>query len=1089
MSYSSRRRYNAYVKSLISLISRSCLPPSSPPSLFYCNRLMFLVRPTPTVPNYSVYLRRAATQEEFFPRNLSSNPINYDAIKVTAGDVNDPTVEDLIAHVAENVGMPEGSSMIECLVSGKILNRKLVLRHVQEKIWKDYIVNNNMSPLTVSTDIDVESLPPMIVSYRLIGVDGEATEENIDSLDDGDDGESGENAKSKEVITKQFTVQTVRSLLNGVKDHINCALKIARRDDKPPVLSHNPGVCLTLLEIACAHPSNRYHAKSENGDFLLLQLLLSVIRHGAFDVSSINSANVSGSAAGSAGVNAGGSNSNGQPSSSATHCTFDSLLAVIHLMSENKSEDGVNAAPPDAEKSANKDAAGGAPSRPFGDTGQVESQSQSLSVIREALDEEKVSVLIHQQPTLVDVLGRLIPTLLSNSSDLLSLSTEITKSFNFDSSSTTAKQRVYLATVTNATEESFAVSLIQSGFVLACIEHVNKNAPPCPPVSTESLHHENSPNLIEPTKSEMSKAWDAYLSKPQLTSCLQALESLSKFDSVKLELSKFPFTLTTLFYISAANNVGKVGIECEKLLEKVITHPKAKLLLDNLQDEVKKRKKALAQKRREKAMTAMLSSTTKSAGKSSSRTAASHAASCKPVIKTPAWMLKEMEGMEEDEALVCIVCGEGYTFKPEAVMGVYCHVTRQSVPQLGATEGNNLFTTLPDTITPDDVVVPDCLYCNTNPKRQKLSTNPLTAVKGESNKNLKLQPKAFAEKVNEALKNARKHENEYSRYSSLASKTVNVFSSLSASFAIHSSCHNKAVIADRNHPKDPKSEWQGATMRNSRVKTNAILPLTGYGGVDASSYTQAIEKYYSNVTSATGVTTSSTSQTQIPRLFLVLHDIKILLELLASGSSVSEVSQGGSITSNSAHLLRLLCFARNMSSMAELGGEPGPARAKSLPSAFVVNASLKVTSKISSLTTAASFAAVCSLAFESSEFWATYKVLFLKSFVKGARSADTSTFSTSHSNNGARGRKRSNSLSTWTKSFPKGARSKLNLFLLIDKLMSLGANVDCKTDQALIDMSIELSDYIAAIHRAGDVQDLWARGDGVPVLDKVTEWM
>lgn len=41
---------------------------------------------------------------------------------------------------------------------------------------------------------------------------------------------------------------------------------------------------------------------------------------------------------------------------------------------------------------------------------------------------------------------------------------------------------------------------------------------------------------------------------------------------------------------------------------------------------------------------------------------------------------------------------------------------------------------------------------------------------------------------------------------------------------IHLACHHEAVRADRSM-RVPKSEWEGATLRNSRVACNSLLPL------------------------------------------------------------------------------------------------------------------------------------------------------------------------------------------------------------------------------------------------------------------------
>ncbi len=48
---------------------------------------------------------------------------------------------------------------------------------------------------------------------------------------------------------------------------------------------------------------------------------------------------------------------------------------------------------------------------------------------------------------------------------------------------------------------------------------------------------------------------------------------------------------------------------------------------------------------------------------------------------------------------------------------------------------------------------------------------------------------------------------------------------VSAGNVIHYLCHKKATTADWNRPKAPNSEGEGASLQNSRVTCNVIIPL------------------------------------------------------------------------------------------------------------------------------------------------------------------------------------------------------------------------------------------------------------------------
>ena len=59
---------------------------------------------------------------------------------------------------------------------------------------------------------------------------------------------------------------------------------------------------------------------------------------------------------------------------------------------------------------------------------------------------------------------------------------------------------------------------------------------------------------------------------------------------------------------------------------------------------------------------------------------------------------------------------------------------------------------------------------------------------------------------------------------------------------IHFGCHREASIAERNL-KQPKEEWEGATLRNSSTRCNAMLPLMG-ATVSDEAYAAAVEQFW-----------------------------------------------------------------------------------------------------------------------------------------------------------------------------------------------------------------------------------------------------
>ena len=105
---------------------------------------------------------------------------------------------------------------------------------------------------------------------------------------------------------------------------------------------------------------------------------------------------------------------------------------------------------------------------------------------------------------------------------------------------------------------------------------------------------------------------------------------------------------------------------------------------------------------------------------------------------------------------------------------------------------------------------------------------------------------------------------------------------------IHFGCHREASIAERNL-KQPKEEWEGATLRNSSTRCNAMLPLMG-STVSDEAYAAAVEQFWAAC--------ALHGRTDLPRSRLLLTDLKLLLLRLAHQLSFSADARGGSKLSN-----------------------------------------------------------------------------------------------------------------------------------------------------------------------------------------------
>merc|ERR1719464_1998284 len=149
-----------------------------------------------------------------------------------------------------------------------------------------------------------------------------------------------------------------------------------------------------------------------------------------------------------------------------------------------------------------------------------------------------------------------------------------------------------------------------------------------------------------------------------------------------------------------------------------------------------------------------------------------------------------------------------------------------------------------------------------------------------------------------ALKETASSSNTSARRSNYYTTTV------SAGNAIHISCHVRARQADRNHPKAPKSEWEGASLRNSRIQCNIILPLVSSrsSSVSLVSVEQALTEHQTAVANLIGIRPKS-------NLWTVLHDVRLLLLRMAYGESLNADCGGGSLRSNAELIFHQLSIA------------------------------------------------------------------------------------------------------------------------------------------------------------------------------------
>jgi E3 ubiquitin-protein ligase UBR4 len=153
-------------------------------SLFILEQLCNLICPSKPESVYLLILNKSHTQEEFIRGSMTKNPYSSTEIGPLMRDV-----KNKICHQLDLLGLIEDDYGMELLVAGNIISLDLSVAQVYEQVWKKSNSQsaNSLAASTLLSNNAVSSsrdCPPMTITYRLQGLDGEATEPMIKELDE-----------------------------------------------------------------------------------------------------------------------------------------------------------------------------------------------------------------------------------------------------------------------------------------------------------------------------------------------------------------------------------------------------------------------------------------------------------------------------------------------------------------------------------------------------------------------------------------------------------------------------------------------------------------------------------------------------------------------------------------------------------------------------------------------------------------------------------------------------------------------------------------------------------------------------------------
>lgn len=216
-------------------------------SLFILEQLCNIICPTKPEPVYFLILSKAHTQEEFIRGSMTKNPYSSAEIGPLMRDV-----KNKICHQLDLLGLLEDDYGMELLVAGNIISLDLSIAQVYEQVWrKTHSQATNSAAatgvLSASGTVPNRDCPPMTVTYRLQGLDGEATEPMTKELE-----EDREETQDPEV---EFAIAGAMMECGG----LNLILSMVQhlRDDELKSNQEELGLVLKLLLYCCKIRDNR----------------------------------------------------------------------------------------------------------------------------------------------------------------------------------------------------------------------------------------------------------------------------------------------------------------------------------------------------------------------------------------------------------------------------------------------------------------------------------------------------------------------------------------------------------------------------------------------------------------------------------------------------------------------------------------------------------------------------------------------------------------------------------------------------------------------------------------------------------------
>ncbi len=148
---------------------------------FVLQHMAEVLDPPPRPQIMYMTLKKAKTQDEYIRGNMKKNPYRSTALSGT-------TMHHVLLQICRELDMLDSVELFELLINDKLINLDLPIEKVFRKVWlRAQLVADGMMEESVEYEerhADLENVAPMVVVYRLKGLDGEASEEMVEHIAD-----------------------------------------------------------------------------------------------------------------------------------------------------------------------------------------------------------------------------------------------------------------------------------------------------------------------------------------------------------------------------------------------------------------------------------------------------------------------------------------------------------------------------------------------------------------------------------------------------------------------------------------------------------------------------------------------------------------------------------------------------------------------------------------------------------------------------------------------------------------------------------------------------------------------------------------